>query len=97
MKSLLSGLIVVAQYAASASVSAVIGNVIAVKLPANAKPLTKASIAFGTLIVCGIASDMAMKYVETQITEVADAIVQTKDAVVQQVNASIEASKAGEG
>lgn len=96
-QTLLSGLKFAAQYAASISVSAVVGNLIGVKIPANAKPLTKASLALGTLILSGMASDMAMKYVETQIQEVADTIVLTKAAVEEQIQAVQEEKKEGEG
>lgn len=96
-KALTEGLKFAAQYAASVSVGAVVGKLIGVKIPANAKPLTKASLAFGTLILSGIASDMAMKYVETQIKEVVDTIVLTKEAIVEQVTAAQETKKEGEG
>lgn len=97
MSSLLSALTIAVQFAASASVGVVVGNVIGLKIPANAKPLTKMSIGFGTLILTSIASDMAMTYVETQINEVVKTIVLTKDVIEEAVTAVPEPKKEGEG
>lgn len=96
-KALTEGLKVAIQYAASMSVGAVVGHMIGVKMPVNAKPITKASLAFGTLILSSIASDMAMSYVETQITEVSNTIVLTKEAIEEQIVQAQEEKKEGEG
>lgn len=94
---IISILTIAAQFAASASVGAVVGNVIGVKTPLNAKPITKASIAFGTFILSSIASDMAMTYVETQIKEITNTLALTKEAVEEQIVRTQEDKKEGEG
>lgn len=81
MNTLFSALVIVAKYAASASVGGVVGHMIGIKMPTDAKPLAKASIALGTLILSSIASDMAVTYVETQIKDISDTLVQTKEAI----------------
>lgn len=101
MNAIISSLVIVGKLAASASVSAVVGNLIAIKTPANVKPLTKISLGLGTFILSAIASDMAMTYVENQATEILEAIVQTKDAIEEQMAAQEtpvqEEKKEGEG
>lgn len=75
---LLSTLTGLAKYAASISVGTVVGNLVAVTTPANAKPITKMSIGLGTFILTGVISDMAMTYVEKQIFDIATMIVTAK-------------------
>lgn len=77
---------VVAKYAVSASVGGVVGNLVAVKTPVNAKPLTKISIGIGTFVLSGLLSDMAMTYVETQAVEILEGIVQTREMVKAEAN-----------
>lgn len=76
----------VAKYAVSASVGSVVGNLVAVKTPANAKPITKISIGIGTFVLSGLLSDMAMTYVETQVTEMLSEIVHTREIVKAEIN-----------
>ena len=77
---------VVAKYAVSASVGGVVGNLVAVKTPPNAKPITKISIGLGTFVLSGLLSDMAMTYVETQATEILREIVRTRELAKEEVN-----------
>lgn len=83
---------VVAKYAVSASVGGVVGNLVSVKTPPNAKPITKISIGLGTFVLSGLLSDMAMSYIETQATEILKEIVQTRELVKSEMN-----KKEGEG
>jgi hypothetical protein len=77
---------VVAKYAVSASVGGVVGNLVAVKTPPNAKPITKISIGIGTFVLSGLLSDMAMTYVETQAVEMLTEIVRTRELVKAEMN-----------
>lgn len=72
---------VVAKYAVSASVGGVVGNLVAVKTPPNIKPITKISIGLGTFVLSGLLSDMAMTYVENQVTEIVSEVVKTRELV----------------
>lgn len=77
----LSTLTGIAKYAASISVGTVVGNLIAIKTPTDIKPITKLSIGLGTFILTGVLSDMAMTYVETQITDIASGLVLAKTTI----------------
>lgn len=77
---------VAAKFAVSASVGGVVGNLVAVKTPANVKPLTKISLGLGTFVLSGMLSDMAMNYVEAQAIEILEGIVQTREMVKAEVN-----------
>lgn len=77
---------VVAKFAVSASVGGVVGNLVAVKTPANVKPLTKISLGIGTFVLSGMLSDMAMNYVEAQAIEILEGIVQTREMVKVEMN-----------
>lgn len=78
---ILSAVTGVAKYVASASVGAVVGNLIAIKTPSDIKPITKLSIGLGTFILSGVLSDMAMTYVETQITDISNGLVLAKTTI----------------
>lgn len=77
---------VLGKYAVSASVGTVVGNLVAVKTPVNAKPITKISIGIGTFVLSGLLSDMAMTYVETQATEMLSEIVRTREIMKAEID-----------
>lgn len=72
------------KYGASASVGTVVGNLIAIKTPTDIKPITKISIGVGTFILSGVLSDMAMTYVETQMTDIASGLVLAKTSIEEE-------------
>lgn len=77
---------VIAMYAVSASVGGVVGNLVAVKTPPNAKTITKISIGLGTFVLSGLLSDMAMTYVETQAAGILREIVQAQEILKTEIN-----------
>lgn len=58
----------------SVGVGAIVGNVVKATTPADVKTLTKLCIAAGSLVLTGVAGDMASKYTEEQIDSVVDGV-----------------------
>lgn len=55
--------------AVSAGVGVIVGNAIKATTPDDMKRLTKLGVSIGSLVLTGIASDMASKYVDEQVDD----------------------------
>lgn len=74
---------------ASVGVGAIVGNVVKSTTPSDVKKITKLLIGFGSLVLTGLASDMASKYTEDTIDETVAAVKEamgTKKVTVEEVS-----------